>query len=153
MALLAEKFSMYYVDSDGQKKLPYIIHRTSLGCYERTLAYMLEHFAGALPVWLSPEQVRVMPLSENLKDKANEIVEKLNEQGIRVSADLRSEKIGYKIREAQLEKIPYMLVIGNKEVEDGTVSVRSRKNANLGAMPLDDFIKIIRKEIDTKKKD
>ncbi len=151
--LLAEKFGMYYVDSDGQKKLPYIIHRTSLGCYERTLAYMLEHFAGALPVWLSPEQVRVMPLSENLKDKANEIVEKLNEQGIRVSADLRSEKIGYKIREAQLEKIPYMLVIGNKEVEDGTVSVRSRKNANLGAMPLDDFIKIIRKEIDTKKKD
>ncbi len=151
--LLAEKFGMYYVDSDGQKKLPYIIHRTSLGCYERTLAYMLEHFAGALPVWLSPEQVRVMPLSESLADQANEIVDKLNAQGIRVSADLRSEKIGYKIREAQLEKIPYMLVIGKKEAEDGTVSVRSRKNANLGAMPLDDFITMIRSEIDSKKKD
>ncbi len=151
--LLAEKFGMYYVDSDGQKKLPYIIHRTSLGCYERTLAYMLEHFAGALPVWLSPEQVRVMPLSENLAEQANEIVDKLNAQGIRVSADLRSEKIGYKIREAQLEKIPYMLVIGKKEAEDGTVSVRSRKNANLGAMTLDDFITMIRGEIDSKKKD
>ena len=151
--LLAEKFGMYYVDSDGQKKLPYIIHRTSLGCYERTLAYMLEHFAGALPVWLSPEQVRVMPLSESLADQANEIVDKLNAQEIRVSADLRSEKIGYKIREAQLEKIPYMLVIGKKEAEDGTVSVRSRKNANLGAMPLDDFITMIRGEIDSKKKD
>ena len=151
--LLAEKFGMYYVDSDGQKKLPYIIHRTSLGCYERTLAYMLEHFGGALPVWLSPEQVRVMPISENLADRANEIVDSLNAKGIRVSADLRSEKIGYKIREAQLEKIPYMLVIGNKEAEDGTVSVRSRKNVNLGAMPLDDFIKMIKEEIDTKKKD
>ena len=151
--LLAEKFGMYYVDSDGQKKLPYIIHRTSLGCYERTLAYMLEHFAGALPVWLSPEQVRVMPLSENLVEQANEIVAKLNAQGIRVSADIRSEKIGYKIREAQLEKIPYMLVIGNKEAEDGTVSVRSRKNVNLGAMSLDDFIKMIKEEIDTKNKD
>ncbi len=151
--LLAEKFGMYYVDKDGQKKLPYIIHRTSLGCFERTLAYMLEHFAGALPMWLMPEQVRVMPLSENLADKAKEIESKLLAAGIRVTTDLRSEKIGYKIREAQLEKIPYMLVIGNKEVEEGTVSVRSRKNVNLGAMPVEDFIKMAKDEIDSKKRD
>ncbi len=151
--LLAEKFGMYYIDSDNSKKLPYIIHRTSLGCYERTLAYMLEHFAGALPLWLAPEQVRVMPLSENLADKAKEIEAKLAAAGLRVTSDLRSEKIGYKIREAQLEKVPYMLVIGNKEVEEGTVSVRSRKNANLGSMSLDAFIAMAKEEIDTKKKD
>ncbi len=150
--LLAEKFGMYYIDSDGQKKLPYIIHRTSLGCYERTLAYMLEHFAGALPLWLSPEQVRVLPLSENLAEQAKEIESKLFNAGIRVTTDLRSEKIGYKIREAQLEKIPYMLVIGNKEVENGTVSVRSRKQADMGSMPVDDFIKMALEEIATKKK-
>ena len=151
--LLAEKFGMYYIDSDNSKKLPYIIHRTSLGCYERTLAYMLEHFAGALPLWLAPEQVRVMPLSENLADKAKEIEAKLAAAGLRVTSDLRSEKLGYKIREAQLEKVPYMLVIGNKEVEEGTVSVRSRKNANLGSMSLDAFIAMAKEEIDTKKKD
>ena len=150
--LLAEKFGMYYIDSDGQKKLPYIIHRTSLGCFERTLAYMLEHFAGALPLWLSPEQVRVLPLSENLAEQAKEIESKLLNAGIRVTTDLRSEKIGYKIREAQLEKIPYMLVIGNKEVENGTVSVRSRKQADMGSMPVDDFIKMALEEIATKKK-
>ena len=150
--LLAEKFGMYYIDSDGQKKLPYIIHRTSLGCYERTLAYMLEHFAGALPLWLSPEQVRVLPLSENLAEQAKEIESKLLNAGIRVTTDLRSEKIGYKIREAQLEKIPYMLVIGNKEVENGTVSVRSRKQADMGSMPVDDFIEMALEEIATKKK-
>ncbi|MGN1457175.1 MAG: threonine--tRNA ligase [Acutalibacteraceae bacterium] len=151
--LLAEKFGMYYVDKDGQKKLPYIIHRTSLGCYERTLAYMLEHFAGALPMWLMPEQVRVLPISENLAQQAKEIEEKLSAVGIRVTTDVRSEKIGYKIREAQLEKIPYMLVIGNKEIENGTVSVRSRKNADMGSMPLDDFIKMALEEISTKKRD
>ncbi len=150
--LLAEKFGMYYIDSDGQKKLPYIIHRTSLGCYERTLAYMLEHFAGALPLWLSPEQVRVLPLSENLADKAKEIEAQLTAAGIRASSDIRSEKIGYKIREAQLEKIPYMLVIGSKEVESGTVSVRSRKQADMGTMPLSDFIALALDEINTKKK-
>lgn len=150
--LLAEKFGMYYIDSDGQKKLPYIIHRTSLGCFERTLAYMLEHFAGALPLWLSPEQVRVMPLSENLADKAKEIEEKLAAAGIRATSDLRSEKIGYKIREAQLEKIPYMLVIGSKEVENGTVSVRSRKQADIGTMTLDAFLAMALEEIETKKK-
>ncbi|MDD6488579.1 MAG: threonine--tRNA ligase [Clostridia bacterium] len=151
--LLAEKFGMYYIDKDGQKKLPYIIHRTSLGCYERTLAYMLEHFAGALPMWLMPEQVRVLPISENLAQQAKEIEEKLRAVGIRVTSDVRSEKIGYKIREAQLEKIPYMLVIGNKEIENGTVSVRSRKNADMGSMPLDDFIKMALEEINTKKRD
>ena len=150
--LLAEKFGMYYIDTDGQKKLPYIIHRTSLGCYERTLAYMLEHFAGALPLWLSPEQVRVLPLSENLADKAKEIEAQLTAVGIRASSDIRSEKIGYKIREAQLEKIPYMLVIGNKEIESGTVSVRSRKQADMGTMPLSDFISLALEEINTKKK-
>ncbi len=150
--LLAEKFGMYYIDTDGQKKLPYIIHRTSLGCYERTLAYMLEHFAGALPLWLSPEQVRVLPLSENLAEQAKEIEEKIAAAGIRVTTDLRSEKIGYKIREAQLEKIPYMLVIGSKELENGTVSVRSRKQADLGSMPLDDFLQLALEEIAAKKK-
>ena len=151
--LLAEKFGMYYIDKDGQKKLPYIIHRTSLGCFERTLAYMLEHFAGALPMWLMPEQVRVMPLSENLADKAKEIEEKLLAAGIRVTTDLRSEKIGYKIREAQLEKIPYMLVIGNKEIEEGTVSVRNRKNVNMGTMTVEDFINMALEEINSKKRD
>ena len=150
--LLAEKFGMYYVDSDGQKKLPYIIHRTSLGCYERTLAYMLEHFAGALPLWLSPEQVRILPISETLADKAKAVEAQLTAAGIRTTVDLRSEKIGYKIREAQLEKIPYMLVIGQKEAENGTVSVRSRKQADLGAMPLDDFLTLALKEIATKQK-
>lgn len=151
--LLAERFGMYYIDRDGQKKLPYIIHRTSLGCFERTLAYMLEHFAGALPMWLMPEQVRVLPISENLSEQAKEIEEKLRAVGIRVTSDLRSEKIGYKIREAQLEKIPYMLVIGNKEIENGTVSVRSRKNADMGSMPLNDFISMALEEITTKKRD
>lgn len=151
--LLAERFGMYYIDRDGQKKLPYIIHRTSLGCFERTLAYMLEHFVGALPMWLMPEQVRVLPISENLSEQAKEIEEKLRAVGIRVTSDLRSEKIGYKIREAQLEKIPYMLVIGNKEIENGTVSVRSRKNADMGSMPLNDFISMALEEITTKKRD
>ncbi len=150
--LQAERFGMYYIDKDGQKKLPYIIHRTSLGCYERTLAYMLEHFAGALPLWLSPEQVRILPLSENLADKAKETEAQLTAAGLRVSCDLRSEKIGYKIREAQLEKIPYMLVIGNKEVENGTVSVRSRKQADLGSMPLDEFIRLALDEVESKSK-
>lgn len=150
--LLAEKFGMYYIDSDGQKKLPYIIHRTSLGCFERTLAYMLEHFAGALPLWLSPEQVRILPISETLADKAREIEAQLTAAGIRTTVDLRSEKIGYKIREAQLDKIPYMLVIGQKEAESGTVAVRSRKQADLGAMPLDDFLALALKEIAAKQK-
>ncbi len=151
--LLAEKFGMYYIDKDGQKKLPYIIHRTSLGCYERTLAYMLERFAGALPMWLMPEQVRVISLNESLADRAKEIEAELQKKGIRATSDLRTEKLGYKIREAQLEKIPYMLVIGNKEAEEGTVSVRNRKNVNMGTMTLDSFIAMAEEEINSKKRD
>lgn len=138
--MLAEKFGMEYVDVDGKKKNPYIIHRTSIGCYERTLALLIEKYAGALPMWLMPEQVRVLPISERLHDAAAEITEKIQAAGLRVTCDTRSEKIGYKIREAQLQKIPYMLVIGDKEAESGEVAVRSRKGGDLGTMNLDAFI-------------
>ncbi len=149
--LLAKKFGMEYVDVDGEKKTPYIIHRTSLGCYERTLALLLEKFAGALPTWIAPEQVRVLPLSERLRDEAWAVTEELKKAGIKVTCDDRGEKMGYRIREAQLEKIPYMLIIGDKEVEENTVSVRSRNQGDLGAMSLADFIAQIKEEIDTKK--
>ena len=132
--MLAEKFGMVYTDSDGYKKKPYIIHRTSIGCYERTLALLLEKYAGALPTWLMPTQVKVLPISERQQDRANAVLEQLQAAGLRAAADLRSEKIGYRIREAQLEKTPYMLIIGDKEVENGTVSVRARKGEDLGAM-------------------
>ena len=138
--LLAKKFGMEYIDVDGQKKNPYIIHRTSLGCFERTLAYMIEHFAGALPLWLSPTQVMIMPIADRQLDFAYEVKKKLEAEGLRVEVDDRSEKIGYKIRSAQLEKIPYMLVIGDKEMEAGTVSLRSRKEGDLGAMPVADVV-------------
>jgi len=138
--MLAEKFGMEYTDTDGKKKNPYIIHRTSLGCYERTLALLIEKYAGALPMWLMAEQVRVLPISDRLQPDADKIVAKLQLAGLRVTSDTRSEKIGYKIREAQLQKIPYMLVIGDKEVESGAVSVRSRKDGDLGTMELDAFI-------------
>ncbi len=145
--LLAEKFGMYYIDENGEKALPYIIHRTSLGCYERTLAYLIEKYAGALPTWMSPEQVRILPISERLADKAAEITNALKAAGIRAEWDARNEKIGYKIREAQLQKVPYMLIVGDKEAETGTVSVRSRKDGDIGALPLDAFIAKITKEI------
>jgi len=138
--LLAEKFGMYYIDSDGQKKLPYIIHRTSLGCYERTLALLIEKYAGAFPLWLAPEQVRVMPISERQNDAVEKVTEQLKAAGLRAEADLRNEKVGYKIREAQMEKVPYMLVMGDKEVEAGLVSVRSRKDGDLGTMSVSDFL-------------
>ena len=144
--LLAQRFGMYYTDSDGQKKLPYIIHRTSLGCYERTLAYLIETYAGALPLWMMPEQVRVLPISERLLDKAGEVTAQLKAAGIRAELDTRSEKMGYKIREAQVDKIPYMLVVGDKEAESGTDSVRHRKAGDLGSMPLKDFIARVLKE-------
>ena len=105
---LAERFGMEYVDVDGQKKYPYVIHRTSLGCYERTLALLIEKYAGAFPLWLAPEQVRVMPISERLADKAQEVTNQLKAVGLRAEIDLRNEKIGYKIREAQVQKVPYM---------------------------------------------
>lgn len=149
--LLAKKFGMEYVDVDGEKKTPYIIHRTSLGCYERTLALLLEKFAGALPTWMAPEQVRVLPLSERLRDEAQAVTEELKNAGIKATCDDRGEKMGYRIREAQLEKIPYMLIIGDKEVEENTVSVRSRNRGDMGSMPLADFIAQIKEEIDTKK--
>jgi threonyl-tRNA synthetase len=150
--LLAEQFGMEYTDSDGSKKLPCIIHRTSIGCYERTLALLIEKYAGAMPMWLSPEQVRVLPISERLLDKAQEVTKELKLAGLRVTCDTRSEKIGYKIREAQMEKVNYMLIIGDKEAEAGTVSVRKRGEiGDIGSMPLADFIAMAKEEIDTKK--
>lgn len=136
--LLAQRFGMTYVDKDGQEKTPYIIHRTSLGCYERTLAYLLEKYAGALPMWMMPTQCVVIPLGEEYEDYAAEVVKELKSNGLRVELDDRNETMGKRIREAQLEKIPYMLVVGAKEKEDGTVSVRSRKGENIGAMSVKD---------------
>ena len=149
--MLSEKFGMEYVDRDGTKKNPYIIHRTSIGCYERTLALILEKYAGALPMWLSPEQVRVLPISEKFLDRADEITAALKAAGVRTTCDARSEKIGYKIRSAQLEKVNYMLIVGEKEVESGTVSVRSRDEGDLGSMELDAFIAKADEEIKTRK--
>ena len=138
--LLAERFGMEYVDVDGSKRRPYIIHRTSLGCYERTLAYMIEHFAGALPLWISPEQVRIIPVADRHLDYCNEIKEKFEAAGIRITIDDRAEKVGYKIRSATVEKLPIMLTIGDKEVEEKTVSVRSRREGDLGSMTPDQLL-------------
>ena len=150
--LLAQRFGMEYVDTDGTKKYPYIIHRTSLGCFERTLAYMLEKYAGALPLWLSPEQVRILPITDRAKEYGESISAKLEEMGIRTSVDNRNEKIGYKIRQAQLEKIPYFFIVGDKEVDEGTVALRSRKEGDLGAVALDAAISRIITENATKAK-
>lgn len=150
--LLAEKFGMYYVDSDGQKKLPYIIHRTSLGCYERTLAYMLEHFAGVLPLWLAPEQARILPISEEHNDYAKKLADRMTSMGMRVTVDAKDETIGHKIKNSRLDRIPYMMVIGDKEVESNTVSVRSRKAGEMGAINTDEFISMLNEEIITKSK-
>ena len=138
--LLAQKFGMEYTDFDGQKKTPYIIHRTSMGCYERTLAYLIEEYAGALPLWLMPTQVKVMPITDRAHEYANGLVEQLKAAGIKAEADYRSEKLGYKIREAQMQKIPYMLVVGDRDMENGTVSVRTRKGDDLGAMTPGEFL-------------
>ena len=132
--LLAEKFGMEYVDVDGSKRRPYIIHRTSLGCYERTLAYLIEKYAGAFPLWLAPEQVRIIPVADRHLDYCNEILTVLEAAGIRVTIDDRAEKVGYKIRSATMDKLPVMLTIGDKEVEEKTVSVRSRREGDLGSM-------------------
>ena len=145
--MLAEKFGMEYVDKDGTKKNPYIIHRTSIGCYERTLALLIEKYAGAFPTWLAPVQVKLLPISDNQHEYAKSVFRKLTEAGLRCELDDRNEKIGYKIREAQLEKVPYMLVIGEKEAESGAVSVRSRKEGDMGAKSLDDFLSSILKEV------
>ena len=137
--LLAQKFGMEYVDADGQKKTPYIIHRTSMGCYERTLALLIEKYAGALPTWMAPEQVRILTITDRANDYAYGLKEKLFALGCRVEVDDRNEKIGKKIREAQMEKVPYMLVVGDRDVENGTVSVRHRAEGDLGAMSYDQF--------------
>ena len=147
--LLARQFGMEYTDADGQKKLPYIIHRTSLGCYERTLAYLIEEYAGAFPLWLSPTQVKVMTITNRADDAAKAIAEKLDSLGIRCELDLRNEKIGFKIREAQMDKVPYMFVLGDKEAENGTVAVRGRKG-DLGTMGVDEIIAKLMEEIRTK---
>ena len=146
----AENFGMYYIDENGEKKLPWIIHRTSMGCYERTLAWLIEHYAGKFPTWLCPEQVRVLPISEKYIDYANQVAAELKKNDVDVTVDNRAEKIGYKIREARLDKLPYMLVVGAQEEQDGTVSVRSRYEGNEGTKPLADFIAQICEEIRTK---
>ena len=146
----AEKFGMYYIDEKGEKVLPWIIHRTSMGCYERTLAWLIEHYAGKFPTWLCPEQVRVLPISEKYMDYANKVAAELKKKHVDVTVDSRAEKIGYKIREARLDKLPYMLVVGQQEEADGTVSVRSRFAGDEGVKPLDAFIAQICEEIDTK---
>ncbi|MBQ8184400.1 MAG: threonine--tRNA ligase [Lachnospiraceae bacterium] len=149
-AILAEQFDMYYIDQNGDKKRPYIIHRTSIGCYERTLAWLIEKYAGNFPTWLAPEQVRVLPISEKYVDYANEVCKQLKVNKVRASVDSRDEKIGYKIRESRLAHVPYMLVVGAKEEEDKVVSVRSRYLGDEGQKSLDTFIDEICKEIRTK---
>ena len=150
--LLAEKFGMEYVDADGQKKRPYIIHRTSMGCYERTLAYLIEEYAGALPTWMMDEQVRILPITDRAADYAEQLCAALKAQGFRAAADFRSEKIGKKIRDAQMEKIPYMLIVGDKEVESGEVNVRHRAEGDLGNMTQEAFAAMLKDVIDTKAK-
>ena len=150
--LLAEKFGMEYVDSDGQMKRPYIIHRTSLGCYERTLAYLIERFAGALPTWMAPVQVKVLPIGDEHIDYAYGVKKALEAKGVRVEVDDRNETIGKKIRNAQLEKLPYMLVIGDNEMNDKTVAVRSRKDGDKGVMTVDAFLAELLQEIAEKRR-
>ncbi|MDD7457602.1 MAG: His/Gly/Thr/Pro-type tRNA ligase C-terminal domain-containing protein, partial [Clostridia bacterium] len=129
---------------------PYIIHRTSLGCYERTLAYLIEKYAGAIPLWIAPTQIKVLSLTEKTVDDAIELTAKLQQKGFRVECDVRNEKIGYKIREAQLEKVPYMIVLGQKEIENKVIAVRSRKGGDLGTMTESEFIKMVRKQVEAR---
>ena len=148
--LLAKKFGMEYTDSNDERVTPYIIHRTSMGCYERTLALLLEKYAGALPMWIAPEQIRILPIGDEQESYAQSLADRLEDAGMRVTVDARNEKIGYKIRAAQLEKIPYMLVIGEKEMSEGSVAVRSRKTGDIGTMPVDEFFAFAKKQIDEK---
>ncbi len=150
--LLAEKFGMEYVDSDGQLKRPYIIHRTSLGCYERTLAYLIERYAGALPTWMAPVQVKILPIGDEHIDYAYDVKKALEAKGVRVEVDDRNETIGKKIRNAQLEKLPYMLVIGDNEMNDKTVAVRSRKDGDKGVLSVDAFLTELLQEIAEKRR-
>jgi threonyl-tRNA synthetase len=150
--LLAEKFGMYYIDKDGQKKLPYIIHRTSLGCFERTLAYMLEHFNGVLPLWLAPEQVRLLPIGEAHVEYAQKLADKMTARGMRVTVDADDINIGTKIKKSRFDRIPYMFIIGDKEVETDTLSVRSRKTGEESGVAADEMLARLYEEIDTKAK-
>ena len=150
--LLAEKFGMYYIDENGERALPYIIHRTSLGCYERTLAYLIEEYAGALPTWMAPEQVRLLPVTDRAADYCAQKARALEAMGFRVEVDYRNEKIGRKIRDSQLEKVPYMLVVGDRDMENGTVSPRHRAEGDLGAMAFEDFAALLRDVVDSKAK-
>jgi threonyl-tRNA synthetase len=147
---LAERFGMEYTDCDGQKKNPMIIHRTSIGCYERTLALMIEKFAGALPLWIAPEQARILPISERHLEAASQVAKRLRAVGLRVEIDTRDEKIGKKIREAQMEKLQYMLVLGDAEIEQDSLAVRSRREGDLGVMPVDTLIARLKQEIATR---
>ena len=149
---LPERFQLEYTGADGEKHRPIMIHRVVFGSIERFIGVITEHFAGAFPVWLSPVQARVMPITDRAADYAKQLAERLDQEGVRVDTDLRNEKIGYKIREAQMQKLPYMLVVGDKEAEAGTVSVRTRGGVDLGAMPVDDFIAKIKEEIKTRAK-
>lgn len=144
------RFELEYVGADGEKHRPIMIHRVAFGSIERFIGILIEHFAGAFPMWLAPEQVRILPISDKYLDKAEEIKNKIFDSGIRVTLDDRAEKVGYKIREAQLKKVPYMLIVGEKEIESGTVSVRSRKDGDLGAMKIDEFISKSLDEIENK---
>lgn len=148
--MLAEKFGMEYVDKDGTKKNPYIIHRTSIGCYERTLAYLIEKYAGAFPTWLAPVQVKLLPIADRHLDYLYDVKKALEAKGVRCEIDDRSEKIGFKIRQAQLEKVPYMLLAGDKDIENNTVSLRTRSGGDKGAMSLDEFVDKLLKEVDDK---
>ena len=150
---LAENFDMTYIDENGEKKRPYIIHRSSIGCYERTLALLIEKYAGAFPVWLAPTQVRVASLTDRNADKAREIANALQLAGLRAEADTRNETLGYKIRSWQMEKVPYMLIIGDKEIEEGVVAVRRRGEGDKGKMPLADFISAVKADVESKRLD
>ena len=150
--LLAQRFGMYYIDENGEKALPYILHRTSLGCYERTLAYLIEAYAGALPTWMAPEQVRFLAVTDRANGYCREQAAALRALGFRVTVDDRNEKIGKKIRDAQMEKIPYMLIVGDRDVENGTVSPRHRADGDLGAMPMEQFTALLKSVVDGKEK-
>lgn len=148
--MLAEKFGMEYTDRDGTKKRPYIIHRTSIGCYERTLAYLIEKYAGAFPTWLAPVQVKLLPIADRHLDYLYDVMKALEAEGIRCEVDDRNEKIGYKIREAQMKKVPYMVIVGDKDIENGTVAVRSRKDGDIGSMKPEEFVSLIVEKVKSK---
>ena len=150
---LSEKFDMSYIDKNNEKKRPYVIHRTSIGCYERTLAFLIEKYAGAFPIWIAPVQVKVLPISDKYNAYAEKVKQKLTEKGIRVQSDYRPEKIGYKIREAQMQKIPYMLVVGEKEETGNTVSVRKRGKRDFESKNIDEFIKMVTEKIKNREND